>query len=125
MLVHSIAKSVNSIELRNVGFMYQGTSLKNDPHMMECIETLNMQSFVNNRDYGYAINDKNTYTSGGEKQKNAILRLLYKNPDVMIFNEPTSAPDAVTTNKNRLAAVYWLSLYSAYWFRLTPSRFDS
>ena len=36
-------------------------------------------------------------SSGGEKQKIAILRLLYKNPDVMIFDEPTSALDAVTT----------------------------
>ena len=32
-------------------------------------------------------------TSGGEKQKIAILRVLLKNPDVMIFDEPTSALD--------------------------------
>ncbi|MCL1997853.1 MAG: ATP-binding cassette domain-containing protein [Turicibacter sp.] len=37
--------------------------------------------------------------SGGEKQKLAILRLLIKNPDLMIFDEPTSALD-LDSSKN-------------------------
>ena len=75
------------------------TTLKADPLLIECVQILNMQEFIDNRGYDYAINDKNTNTSGGEKQKIAILRLLYKNPDVMIFDEPTSAMDAMTTKR--------------------------
>lgn len=39
------------------------------------------------------INEKSTNISGGEKQKISILRQMLKNPDVMIFDEPTSAMD--------------------------------
>ena len=37
--------------------------------------------------------------SGGEKQKLSILRLLIKNPDVMIFDEPSSSMDASSTER--------------------------
>lgn len=37
--------------------------------------------------------------SGGEKQKLAIIRQLLKNPDVMLFDEPTSAMDAQSRMK--------------------------
>lgn len=42
------------------------------------------------------INKNGTNLSGGEKQKMAILKVMYKNPTVMIFDEPTSALDAET-----------------------------
>ena len=35
-----------------------------------------------------------TNLSGGERQKLAIVRVLLKNPDVMVFDEPTSAMDS-------------------------------
>ena len=55
---------------------------------------LDMEKFVASRTLGYTVNEKNVTTSGGEKQKISILRVLLKNPDVMIFDEPTSALDA-------------------------------
>jgi len=63
------------------------------------VDLLGMQSFIAKHGWGYVINDKSSNTSGGEKQKIAILRILLKDPKIMIFDEPTSALDAATTNK--------------------------
>ena len=63
------------------------------------IETLNMQDFISKNSFDFPLNENSTNTSGGEKQKIAILKVLYKNPIVMIFDEPTSALDAHTTRQ--------------------------
>mgnify|MGYP000949122865 CR=1 FL=1 len=65
----------------------------------EYINILNMESFIDRNGFSFIINEKNTNLSGGEKQKISILRVLYKNPAVMIFDEPTSALDMNTTRK--------------------------
>lgn len=59
-------------------------------------EMLNMGEFIKNKTFAFKVNENNTNLSGGEKQKIAILKLLYKNPDVMIFDEPTAALDQET-----------------------------
>ena len=61
------------------------------------ISTLNMQNFYSKNGLDFIINEKNSNTSGGEKQKISILKVLCKDPAVMIFDEPTSALDALTT----------------------------
>lgn len=43
------------------------------------------------------INDQSNNLSGGEKQKLSIIRQLLKNPDIMIFDEPSSALDISST----------------------------
>jgi len=58
---------------------------------------LGLQDFLTDKGLGYTINEKNTNTSGGEKQKISILKVLYKNPIVMVFDEPNSALDARST----------------------------
>lgn len=67
--------------------------------LIEYIDTLSMKSFIDQNGLSFIVNDKNTNLSGGEKQKIAILKVLYKNPAVMIFDEPTSALDKDTTGK--------------------------
>jgi len=67
--------------------------------LYECIEILNMKDFICQRTLDFKINEKNTNTSGGERQKISILKVLLKNPDVMIFDEPTSALDAETARR--------------------------
>ena len=54
-----------------------------------------MQGFIAKTGLDFQIND--TVLSGGEKQKIVILKVLNKNPQVMIFDEPTSALDDATT----------------------------
>ena len=55
--------------------------------------------FIAKNTLDLTINDKNTGTSGGEKQKISILKVLMKDPTVMIFDEPTSALDRQTSVK--------------------------
>jgi len=69
----------------------------NDAHLKDCIQTLGMAEFFRKHGLDFKINETNSNISGGEKQKIAILAVLYKNPSVMIFDEPTSALDAGTT----------------------------
>ena len=66
-------------------------------------ENLFFDEAINNKTSDTANTDNNSFAnlSGGEKQKLSILRLLLKNPDVMIFDEPTSAMD-ITTSKRFL-----------------------
>lgn len=63
------------------------------------LHTLNLQDFITKNTLNLTINDKNTNTSGGEKQKISILKVLMKNPAVMIFDEPTSALDVETSGR--------------------------
>lgn len=61
-----------------------------------CIQFLNMDIFFMKKGCSFMINKNGTNLSGGKKQKMAILKVMYKNPTVMIFDEPTSALDAET-----------------------------
>ena len=71
---------------------------ENITQMLDChIQTLGMQNFISQNGLDFSINEDNNNTSGGEKQKISILKVLYKNPSVMIFDEPTSALDDETT----------------------------
>jgi len=98
---------MHSIRKAHIGFAAQepmlihGTIRQNlfldepidELHLNKCINALNMREFINK----YALDDitvDSNNLSGGEKQKIALLAVLCKNPDVMIFDEPTSAMDA-------------------------------
>ena len=70
---------------------------KRIPSLYECVKVLNMKSFIGENSFSFIINEKNNNISGGEKQKISILKVLYKNPTLMIFDEPTSALDKNTT----------------------------
>ncbi len=54
---------------------------------------LNLEHFLSEKTLSFIVNSQNNNLSGGEKQKLGIMRVLLKNPDVMIFDEPTSALD--------------------------------
>jgi len=69
------------------------------PSFYKYVDLLSMDEFISGRTLDFTINEKNTNTSGGEKQKISILKALYKSPSVMIFDEPTSALDAKTSKK--------------------------
>lgn len=62
----------------------------------EYLNILDLKNYVNDLPDGIntVINDKNNNVSGGEKQKISILKVLIKNPTLMILDEPTSALDA-------------------------------
>lgn len=73
---------------------------KNQKLLLEdYLEILDMQRFIDENNLSFIINENNTNISGGEKQKISILKVLFKDPEVMIFDEPTSALDLKTTKK--------------------------
>lgn len=67
--------------------------------LQSLVEILNMEEFLNRNPLFGGKPEKRMNFSGGEKQKIAILKVLYKNPDVCIFDEPTSALDQETKEK--------------------------
>lgn len=66
---------------------------KNDKNLNEYIEQLDLLAYIRQLDNGIRsiINTQQNNISGGEKQKISIIRQLLQNPDVMLFDEPTSA----------------------------------
>lgn len=68
-----------------------------DERLEYYVNILDMGYFIDKKSITFEINEKNNNISGGEKQKIAILKVLYKDPQIMIFDEPTSALDKKTT----------------------------
>jgi len=58
-------------------------------------KSLNMYDYIMNlpEKYNFIVSNDSCNLSGGEKQKISIIHNLIKNPDVLIFDEPTSAMD--------------------------------
>lgn len=112
-LMGRISPSVNvcnldicSLRKKAIGFSEQETILladtvknnlelfnKNDKNLNEYIEQLDLLAYIRQLDNGIRsiINTQQNNISGGEKQKISIIRQLLQNPDVMLFDEPTSA----------------------------------
>ena len=87
-------------------FLEEGTVLKNITntnkvsninfdHLKKCCEIAEIGSFISkNKDkYKMYITHNGTNLSGGQKQRIAIARALYKNSDILVFDETTSEID--------------------------------
>lgn len=61
-------------------------------------KSLNLYDYIMNLPdkYNYIVSNDSHNLSGGEKQKISIIHNLVKNPDVLVFDEPTSAMDNVS-----------------------------
>lgn len=68
---------------------------------IECINTVGLKDFIQTLPKKYdtelfkVIDESGVDMSGGQKQKLAIARALYKNGNIVILDEPTSALDAL------------------------------
>lgn len=100
---------MSSIRWKNIGITEQepillADTVKNNFYLgldekksdiSEFCKVLNMEKYLHDLSNGLStmINDKSSNLSGGEKQKISIIRQFIKDPDIMIFDEPTSAMD--------------------------------
>ena len=93
-------------------FLEEGTLLKNITntnknsdvdykHLKQCCEISEISNFIkkNKNKYKMYISHNGSNLSGGQKQRIAIARALYKNSDILIFDETTSEIGAKIENK--------------------------
>jgi len=75
-----------------------GTEPVDEKRMMQAAETANIRSFIESLPLGYNTKTgANGYgLSEGQKQRLLIARVVYKNPDILIFDEATNSLDANT-----------------------------
>ncbi|SHJ63449.1 ATP-binding cassette, subfamily B [Arenibacter nanhaiticus] len=68
----------------------------NRRRLQEAVSKANLNDLIENLPLGLdtKIGENGSILSGGEKQRLLIARIIYKNPDVLLFDEATSALDA-------------------------------
>lgn len=81
----------------NVAFGVEAAQI-DDERVWSALEQAQLKEFVSNLEQGLDtyVGDRGIRFSGGQRQRIAIARVLYENPDIIIFDEATAALDNET-----------------------------
>lgn len=86
-------------------FIFNGTVYENiligkdrqlsDKDILKYLDTIGISNYINKLPQGYMtkVGEEGINLSGGQRQMIGLLRLLVKNPDILILDEPTAAMD--------------------------------
>jgi len=80
------------------GNIAPGSETVDEPRMIMASETANLRSFIESLPLGYntKLGANGHGLSEGQKQRLLIARIVYKNPEIVIFDEATNSLDANT-----------------------------
>ena len=79
----------------------------------ECVKQAKIFDFINSLPKGYdtVVGERGIKLSGGQRQRIGIARALYKNTDILVFDEATSSLDD-STERSIIDTIYSLYIIS-------------
>jgi ABC-type multidrug transport system fused ATPase/permease subunit len=88
---------VNDSIKKNIAFGFGKNEIDNYK-ILQIIDLLDLNETINRLEDGLDtyVGEGGSKLSGGEKQRISIARLLYRNPELIVFDEPTNSLDPAT-----------------------------
>jgi ABC-type multidrug transport system fused ATPase/permease subunit len=88
---------VNDSIKKNIAFGFRENEIDNYK-ILQIIELLDLNGTINRLENGLDayVGEGGSKLSGGERQRISIARVLYRNPELIVFDEPTNSLDPAT-----------------------------